>query len=178
MSRERAYAILAKYEVSEATISVKNSTDDKRFRDIARFGEAASFDWSDNRKGKAFHDDIVSAARTYFEALRGDDTTTPLYHYTKAPWHANVWTVFVAILFYTCCYAMFVHESWLAMFAAPYAGWLFAISYWHDALHFAFSPYWRVNKFAPYFFPFFMSPFMVRVFNYITPTYRYRYIDI
>jgi len=161
LTRTRAWAVLSKYEMKEpSSMSEKNATHDERFRDLARFGEEAAFDWSNDRKGAAFRDDIVAEATAYFEGLRGDCTDIALAKYTKAPWHRNFMSLCFLAAFYTCCYHMFVYESWLAMFAAPFVGWLLVANYWHDALHFALSADWRVNKFAPYLFPYFMIPFI------------------
>jgi fatty acid desaturase len=140
--------------------STQNSTDAKRFRDIARYG-SSTFDWDPKRKGKAFQEDLIKVVTDYFEEVRGPNRKhIPLNQFTKAPWHRWVMSFVFLVAFYSCCYNMFVNESWLAMFAAPFTGWLLAANYWHDALHFALSTRWYVNQFSPYLFPFFMSPFM------------------
>jgi fatty acid desaturase len=171
MTRDRAWKVLSKYEIKEpldarglpVSLSAKNDTDAARFRDLARYGSDSSstFDWSPERPKAAFQRDLVSMATAYFESIRGPNRAhIPLHKFTKAPWHRNAMSVVLLALFYSCCYRMFVHESWLAMFAAPFAGWLLAANYWHDALHFSLSNHWYVNQFSPYLFPFFMSPFM------------------
>jgi len=168
LTRNKAWAVLSKYDIKEpndenglpVSISGKNSTDAKRFRDIARY-RSSTFDWSPDRKGAAFQKDLIKVATAYFEEVRGPNRkNTPLNQFTKAPWHRHAMSFVCLLAFYSCCYNMFVHESLVAMFAAPFTGWLLAANYWHDALHFALSTKWYVNQFSPYLFPFFMSPFM------------------
>jgi fatty acid desaturase len=156
LTRDRAWAKLQKLECKAGSFDATT-----RFKDIARFGDMDSmFDWELDKGGSAFRKDLVAYAKEYFteeKKRRGFADSDPLWKATKCPpirW-ASIWLS--AIPYHVAAYYMY-HGSWTWMCASPFLAWLWSVNFWHESLHFAHSPDWRVNFLIPYTFPFFYSP--------------------
>jgi fatty acid desaturase len=150
--RTRPLRTLAQYE-----ISAEQAEGPDRFLAEKRFGEA-HYDW-DATLASPFRTEVVEHARRYFEAERRRRGLRSIAQAMKAPplrWLevAALGAIFFATLVF------YVQGYWAALFLSPIAGWLFMVNFWHDALHFAMSPRWRVNAMLPYVFPWFMSPML------------------
>ena len=170
LSRDKVVKTLATLELEgfDPAAAVGGAT--PRFLDVARSaslatsGPDARFAWDPaddaaRRGGAAFRADLVSMATEYFKAehARRGLGAAPLAAATKATPGRWAEIVTFGVAFYVCCYGLW-RGSWLALVGAPLTGWLLAVNYWHDALHFGLAADWRLNAYLPYGFPFFFSP--------------------
>ena len=152
LHRARPLRVLAEFEITP-----EQAEGADRFLAEKRFGESG-YDWEATRNSP-FCVELMDHCRRYFEQERRRRGLRSIRQAMKAP--PRRWLevgALGAIFFITL--AFFVRGNWVALVLAPIAGWLFMVNFWHDALHFAMSPRWRVNAMLPYAFPWFMSPLL------------------
>ena len=150
LHRDRPLQMLKRYEVAP-----EEAEADGRFLAEKRFG-ATSFDWEHTLKS-AFRADLLACVRHYFVAEQARRQLPSLAAATKAPLRRclEIWALGLA---FGGALVFFVQGNWWALGLTPVLGWLFMVNFWHDALHFALSRFWRLNALLPYVFPWFLSP--------------------
>ncbi|MDA0746959.1 MAG: fatty acid desaturase [bacterium] len=128
-----------------------------RFRAEERFGEDA-FDWDATLKSP-FRQDLMDCATRYLQEERTRRRLPSLRAAAKAPPRRWLEIAALGAAFFGSL-PWLVQGSWIALVVTPLLGWLFMVNFWHDALHFALSRNWRINRTIPYLFPWFISPKM------------------
>ncbi len=152
LHRARPLRALAQFE-----ITAEQAESGERFLAEKRFGEAG-YDWEATRNSP-FYVELMDHCRRYFEQERRRRGLRSIAQAMKAPPRRWLEVAVLGAIFFTTL-AFYIRGSWVAMVLAPILGWLFMVNFWHDALHFAMSPRWRVNAMLPYVFPWFISPLL------------------
>lgn len=124
--------------------------------EVAAVAATADVDWIETL-ASPFRADLIACARRYFEEEQRRRGLRRLGEATRAPLRRWLEVASIGALFCASLVAL-LRGSWPALLAAPALGWLFLVNFWHDALHFAMSPSWRLNAALPYLFPWFISP--------------------
>jgi fatty acid desaturase len=152
LHRARPLRALAKFEIAP-----EQAESAERFLAEKRFGESG-YNWEATRSSP-FCVELMEQCGRYFEQERRRPRLRSIAQAVKAPPQRWLEVAGLSAIFFATL-AFYVHGSWVALGLAPIAGWLFMVNFWHDALHFAMSPRWRVNAMLPYAFPWFMSPLL------------------
>jgi len=149
VSFDKLRAILAKYEVDDATAS--------QLKLLDASDDGAHFQW-EGFETDSFTRDLRTLAQGFFakEAVRRGVTVQEAAKASPRRWAL---VVLLMAAFFTSV-PWFVHGHWWALLLTPQLAWVTLANYWHDALHFALSTNWRVNAYLPYLFPWLSSPFM------------------
>jgi len=147
IDHDRLQRILSKYRVKKEiadTLSTMDPMDD-----------GSSFDWKEY-DNSPFVKEIKAMVKDHF-SRRAKKLGITVRQATKATPKRWALLVFLMSLFLSTI-PSYVSGKYWTLIVTPFLGWLWAVNWWHDALHFGLSCDWRVNAFLPYLFPLFSSP--------------------